>query len=207
MLSLARAETSQMIPCFDEPAYKVTFAATIEVPAVSTAPELTVIFNTAAASVALDATRGVRIFDFERTLHPLPIYLLALAVGNFDHMSASSGGVTYSIYTPPGYGSWATLALNATVHAAEYFGRIFGLPYSHMNQKMDSISVAGLDMDAMENQGLLTYSPQMLLLNPDTSARPPSPLGGGSRLAQAQLIVQVTSSNFVVTWSDELVIQ
>ena len=42
----------------------------------------------------------------------------------------------------------------------------------------------GVDMDAMENQGLLTYAPQMLLLNPNASALPPAPLGNSGRLSQ-----------------------
>lgn len=62
-------------------------------------------------------------------MNPLPTYLVAVAVGNFDFLSRTSRGVQYRIVTPPGYADWAHLALNASVHAAEFFGDRYGLPY------------------------------------------------------------------------------
>ena len=55
-------------------------------------------------------------------------------------------------------------------------------------------------MDAMENQGLLTYAPQMLLLNPDEAASPPAPLGQTGRLSQGMLIVLVVTHEVLHQW-------
>lgn len=134
--------------------YKATFVAAIEVPNVQ--PPLKVFFNTAvnaAKATAAKASVGNKVFHFDVTKNPLPTYLVAVAVGHFDQVKRTSRGIDYSIITPPGYAAYAELGLNASIHAVEYFGDRFGVPYSSMNTKLDSISVAGIDMDAMENQG------------------------------------------------------
>ena len=95
--------------------------------------------------------------------------------------------------------------MNASIHAAEWFGEKYGLPYKTMNDKMDSISIGGIDMDAMENQGLLTYAPQMLLLNPNSSQLPAAPCGEWGRFAQAQLIVLVTTHEIHHMWFGDTV--
>ena len=136
--------------------YKATFVAAIDVPNVQ--PPLKVFFNTAvnaakATAAAASAAPGNKVFHFDVTKNPLPTYLVAVAVGHFDQVKRTSRGVDYSIITPPGYAAYAELGLNASIHAVEYFGDRFGVPYSSMNTKLDSISVAGIEMDAMENQG------------------------------------------------------
>ena len=180
-------------PCFDEPAYKATFRAHIAIPK-STDPDvkaLDVLFNTELTSKV--SSGDTTVFSFAETKQILPSYLIAFAVGQFDYLTRVSRGIRYRIVTPPGKASWAALALNATVHAAEHFSDVYSFSYGKMNTKMDQISVGGIDMDAMENQGLLTYAPQMLLLDPDATKLPPAPLGGAGRLEQAQLIVLVVT--------------
>ena len=140
-LSLASSNTGWNPPHVSQ-RYKATFAATIDVPSTSSSgTPLSVLFNTAeAAPPTLEVrhrfttggnttTSTVRVFHFKRTMNPLPTYLVAVAVGNFDFLSRTSRAVQYRIVTTPGYADWAHLALNASVHAAEFFGDRYGLPY------------------------------------------------------------------------------
>jgi aminopeptidase N len=147
-------DARSMFPAFDEPSLKATFEATITVPDdtdnADKAP-LQVLFNTRNSSAAeCNAVKGSCVHTFERTLNPLPTYLVALAVGHFDFLEKTgSGGVVYRIVTPPGYSAWAQHALDCSVHAAEFFSASYKFPYGSMNHKMDSISVTAIDMDAM----------------------------------------------------------
>jgi len=194
------SDARNMFPSFDEPSYKTTFAAQITVPLHC----CDVFFNTPFVAMSY-RDNATETHSFMLTKHPLPTYLIALAIGRFDTLERTSQGVRFRIITPPGYKSWATLAMNASVHAVEWFGEKYGLPYSDMNDKMDSISIGGIDMDAMENQGLLTYAPQMLLLNPDASQLPAPPCGEWGRFAQAQLIVLVTTHEIHHMWFGDTV--
>jgi aminopeptidase N len=195
------SDARNMFPSFDEPGYKTTFTANITVPDCIKQ----VFFNTPLVSTVANKIRKKTTFIFMKTKHPLPTYLIALAIGRFDILERISRGVQYRIITPPGYKSWAGLAMNASIHANEFFSDMYSLNYSDMNDKMDSISVGGIDMDAMENQGLLTYAPQMLLLNPNASQLPASPCGEWGRFAQAQLIVLVTTHEIHHMWFGDTV--
>ena len=177
-------------PCFDEPAYKATWSMHVTLPTTTT---LDVLFNTELTTRKTAASGGTTVYSFAQTKQVLPSYLIAFAVGHFDYLTRVSRGVRYRIVTPPGKAAWAALALNATVHAAEHFGDAYNFSYSRMNTKMDQISVGGIDMDAMENQGLLTYAPQMLLLNPDASTLPPAPLGNAG-----ELIFKIDMALFII---------
>ncbi len=75
--------------------------------------------------------------------------MVQLAVGVFDSLEQTANNVTFRMLTPPGLASWATEAMEASIHAVSFLESRLGVPYSAMNSKMDSISVAGIDMDAM----------------------------------------------------------
>eukprot|EP00048_Salpingoeca_helianthica_P020356 m.6153 g.6153 ORF g.6153 m.6153 type:complete len:980 (+) comp4710_c0_seq1:294-3233(+) len=152
-----------MFPCFDEPALKATYAATISV--INTTSPYTILFNTPEASHV--RTGQASTVKFETTKIKMSTYLVAIAVGQFDSVSSTSeSGIAYRIFTPPGLSSWASFALNITVATIDYFESLFKFPYSNLNSKLDQISVAGIIDDGMENQGLITYSPGFLLCDP-----------------------------------------
>jgi alanyl aminopeptidase len=155
-------------PGFDEPGFKTTFDTTLIVPqnqiAISNTPEL-----------SNEIVDGMRVVHFAPT-KPLPTYLIAFAVGEFD--------VVEWVDLPPtdvrqralplrgiavkGKGDQLDYALagtNAIVTALESY---FGTPYPWA--KLDIIAVPDFNAGAMENAGAITYRESLLLF--DDTATP-----------------------------------
>jgi aminopeptidase N len=144
-------------PCFDEPAWKTPYDVSITTPrgmiAVGNSPETS--HN--------DDANGTT-FHFAPT-KPLPSYLVAFAVGDFDVVS----GTRYTappirLVAPKGKGNMGTLALEATGALVDALGTWFGIPYPYA--KLDIVAVPEFTTGAMENAGLVTFREELLLLDP-----------------------------------------
>jgi alanyl aminopeptidase len=151
-----------VFPCFDEPDRKATWRLTLTVPS----------GMRAFANMPVDAERQVdarwREVSFRRT-PPLPSYLIAFAVGDFDVRDGGRAGMNQtpiSIIAPKGRGGEAAYAAantGAILAAAE---RYFGQPYPF--PKLDLIAYPKSTFGgAMENPGLITFSARLLLARPD----------------------------------------
>jgi alanyl aminopeptidase len=146
-------------PCFDQPEFKTPFRVTLRVPrallAVSSAPMVSRV------------TRGEeRIFDFAET-EPIPTYLLALAVGEFDVVDVSRDGrpgPELRILTPAGRGRLARFAAGRTPPILDWLSDWFGQPLPFA--KLDQLAVPEFAFGAMENVGLVTYRESRLLVDP-----------------------------------------
>jgi cytosol alanyl aminopeptidase len=161
-------EARRAFPCFDEPSFKIPWDVALTVPA-----NLIAVANTSVVDETASGTmKRVRF----RTTRPLPSYLVAFAVGDFD------------VVTPPplppnevrarplqvrgiatkGRGSELGYALRAggelLVMLERWFGREF--PY----EKLDHLAVPDFEYGAMENAGLITYREQALLVDPRTAS-------------------------------------
>ncbi len=154
-------------PCFDEPSYKVPWQLTLDVPkqddAVSNTP------------IVKNATNGDRkIYTFKET-KPLPSYLIAFAVGQFDFVPAGYAGknhVPVRIITPKGHAGEAKYAAEVTATILTRLENYFGIPYPY--EKSDQVAIPStFGFGAMENAGMVTYGQTILLANPerDTIAR------------------------------------
>jgi alanyl aminopeptidase len=122
-------------PCFDEPGFKVPWQVTVV-----TRPDLVVVSN---APILNETKRsdGVKIVTFAET-PPLPSYLVAVAVGNFDVVDAGTTGAKNTkvqIVTPHGRASEATYAAETTPTIVNLLEKYFGIPYPY--EKLDEIAI------------------------------------------------------------------
>lgn len=158
-------DARRMFPGFDEPRFKTPFTLTVRTTAgnkvIANAPE----------SAAPSSEAGLDVHRFAAT-RPLPTYLIALAVGPLDVVSApplSPNAVRkYSLplrgVATRGQGHRLTFALantNDIVGRLEtYFNRAY--PYD----KLDIIASPGMQ-GAMENAGAIIYGDTLLLMDSD----------------------------------------
>lgn len=155
-------------PGFDEPGFKTPFTTTLIVPenhvAISNTPE-----------VSSEIIGGMKVVRFAPT-KPLPTYLIAFAVGEFDVVAAQDLPITDVRDRPlplrgiavKGKGEQLAYALegtNAIVTALESY---FGTPYPWA--KLDILAVPDFSSGAMENVGAITYRESLLLF--DDTATP-----------------------------------
>jgi len=155
-------------PGFDEPAFKTPFDITLIVPldhvAISNAPEV--------SSETLD---GMKVVHFAPT-KPLPTYLIAFAVGDFDVVEWPPLPATDIRPRPlplrgiavKGKGGQLDYALNGSNAIVTALESYFGTPYPWA--KLDILAVPDFSAGAMENAGAITYRESLLLF--DDAATP-----------------------------------
>ncbi|MFT3775020.1 MAG: M1 family metallopeptidase [Minicystis sp.] len=155
-------DARRVIPCFDEPGFKVPFELEV-----TTSKGNLVLANTPEIARE-DAEEGRRVkYKFAPT-PPLPTYLFALAVGPFDMREATKAAVPLRLVAPTGKAALGGLALEAaTAHLdllAAYFDRPFPYP------KLDLVAVPELGFGAMENAGLISFREDLVLLDPRSAS-------------------------------------
>ena len=111
----------QMFPCFDEPGFKVPFDLSVTVPV-----------GMAAYSNMPDVGRtpteeGIR-FRFATT-PPLPTYLVAIAVGDFDVTAGSTAPVPIRLIRPRGSTGTVRPVLDAAEHITKELAEELAQPY------------------------------------------------------------------------------
>ncbi len=156
----------QAFPCFDEPAFKIPFTATLVVP-----PDAQAVANTHETARALDA--GSLRVSFAPTL-PLPSYLVAFAVGPLDIVTVAdvppNGVRTRALplrgVAAKGRGKEMAYALAHTGEILATLEKYFGIEYPY--DKLDILAVPG-KRGAMENAGAVTFGESLVLLDPATA--------------------------------------
>ena len=160
-------DARRVFPCFDEPSFKIPWELTLVVPA-----RLVAVSNTDPLdeSSAGPETKRIRF----RTTRPLPSYLVALGVGDFDVVAppplpASSVRTTplrVRGIAPRGRGADLAWALRSGGELLGHLEAWFGSPFPY--EKLDHLTIPDTGV-AMENAGLITYPEASLLLGPDSS--------------------------------------
>ncbi len=150
------------LPSFDEPLFKTPFDITI-----ITAAKNKVVTNT--AEVSRKTLNNGWIKRTFATTEPLPTYLLAFAVGEFDIVewtalpptSVRDFAVPLRGIAAQSKGEKIRFALANTQAIVEALERYFGTPYPY--SKLDLIAAPDFS-GAMENAGAIVYSEFLLLM-------------------------------------------
>ena len=185
-------DARRAFPCFDEPAFKIPFTVTLEVPEGEAAITNTTEVERTPGGAGLSRVR----FGVTKAL---PSYLVAFAVGPLDVVKAPD--------VPPNAVRSRPLPLRgvasksrgpelayALAHAGEILSALetyFGIEYPY--EKMDVLAVPDLS-GAMENAGAVTFDEPLLLLDPKTAA-----------LRQRLDFAEVVAHEFSHQWFGDLV--
>jgi alanyl aminopeptidase len=177
-------DARRAFPCFDEPGFKIPYQVTLTIP-----EQYSAVSNTPVA--AESKKDGQKTIQFAKT-KPLPSYLVAMAVGEFESTPIEGLGVPGRVYAPKGQGALTKAAAEATPALLAALEQYFNGKYPF--EKVDLIAVPEYWAGAMENPGLITYRDTVLLLDP-ASATP----------AQRQNMIRVTAHELAHMWFGDLV--
>jgi aminopeptidase N len=158
---LEPADARRIFPCWDEPAFKASFALTVTVP------------NAHLAVGNMPVTRETPVApDLKRVAFaPTPkmsTYLFVFTTGELERLTAEADGVTIGVVTTAGKREQGRFALDNAVKLLGYFNDYFGTKYPL--PKLDLIAVPGGFGGAMENWGGITFFESRLLFDPSTNA-------------------------------------
>ena len=157
---LEPADARRIFPCWDEPAFKATFALTVTVPqnflAVSNMP--------------IESEEPLAGGNKRVTFPPTPkmsSYLFVLSAGELERITADANGVTVGVVTTAGKAEKGRFALENAVKLLDWYNDYFGSKYPL--PKLDLIAVPGGFGGAMENWGGITFFESRLLFDPATT--------------------------------------
>lgn len=158
------ADARRMVPSWDEPAYKATFALEATVPNGSMAVSNMPVANRKNLG---DGRARVRF----QTSPKMSTYLLFLALGEFERSTMEVAGIEIGVVTKQGAVSQAAFALESSANVLreynDYFASPFPLP------KLDNVAAPGSSrfFGAMENWGAILTFEYAILLDPSISTQ------------------------------------
>ncbi len=152
------SDARKAFPCLDEPGFKTPFEITVRVPRGLQA------HSNAPLERTVDEGEWQRVV-FRKT-KPLPTYLVALVVGDFDVVSTQVGDLPLRGLAAHGKGAKLKAALRAHQEILPLLERYFDQPYPYA--KLDLVALIEFAAGAMENAGLITYREELLLSDPQT---------------------------------------
>lgn len=158
------SDARRMIPSWDEPAYKASFALQATIPA----GEMAVSNMPATQTTTLpDGRVRVRFADSPK----MSTYLLFFALGDFERATANVDGTELGMVTRRGALAQAQFALDASKDILREYNDYFGVRYPL--PKLDNMAGPGRSQffSAMENWGAIFSFEYALLLDPAISTQ------------------------------------
>lgn len=157
---LEPSDARRIFPCWDEPAYKASFALTVTVPrnflAVGNMPVV--------REAPLEPNRKQVAFA---TTPKMSTYLFVLTMGELERITAEVDGVTVGVVATAGKVAKGQFALDSGIKLLSWFNEYFGAKYPL--PKLDLIAMPGGFGGAMENWGGITFFESRLLFDPATN--------------------------------------
>ena len=149
-------------PCWDEPALKAVFAATLVIP-----ERLVAVSNTRVLGET-PAGAGKKAVAFADTIK-MSTYLVAFVVGELVASEPVQVGSTpLRVWCVPGKVHLTRFAVEVGAFALDFFERYYGLPYP--GDKLDMLAIPDFAAGAMENLGAITYRETALLVDEATAS-------------------------------------
>ena len=158
--NLEPSDARRIFPCWDEPAFKASFALTVTMPrnflAVGNMPVV--------REQPLEPNLKQVAFA---TTPKMSTYLFVLTVGELERITAEVDGITVGVVATAGKAAKGQFALDSAVKLLSWFNDYFGIKYPL--PKLDLIAVPGGFGGAMENWGGITFFESRLLFDPATN--------------------------------------
>ena len=157
------SDARRMIPSWDEPAYKASFALDVTVPA----GQMAVSNMPGKVETLADGRQRVR---FART-PKMSTYLLFFGLGDFERATATVDGVELGVITRRGALKQADFALESSKAILKEYNDYFGVRYPL--PKLDNVAGPGQSQffSAMENWGSIFTFEYAMLLDPAISTQ------------------------------------
>jgi hypothetical protein len=180
------ADARALLPCWDEPALKATFAISV----IAAADQMAVSNTPVAAITPMEG--GLQRVRFAETPR-MSTYLLFLGIGDFERVHRAVDGVDVGVVFKRGDASKAAYALGEAVALLHYYNGYFGVPFPL--PKLDLIAAPGeITGGSMENWGAIFFSQDDLLFDPAASTE-----------RERQTVFLVVSHEMAHQWFGDLV--
>ncbi len=147
-------------PCFDEPAFKATFAVTLDIP-----EHMTGVSNMPVTSQSI--ANGRKTVSFATT-PPMSTYLLYMGAGDFDYIEQKKDGRVIRVYGVNGKSCQGAFALQFAADTLRFFEQYSGVQYPL--PKLDLIAIPDFAAGAMENWGACTFREVLLYVDEITTS-------------------------------------
>jgi puromycin-sensitive aminopeptidase len=179
-------DARRAFPCFDEPAFKATYAITLVVPSGLAA------YSNSPVDFETPLNDGRREVRFAPTMK-MSTYLVAFIVGPFEKTrNVDVDGVPLAVVFPPGKAHLTDFALEIGAFSLRFFSEYFDIPYP--GDKVDLVAIPDFAAGAMENLGCITFRETALLVDPATSSQ-----------LEIQRVAQVVAHELAHMWFGDLV--
>lgn len=184
----------RILPCFDEPGFKVPWQLELTTPGGLVAASNTPVERDQPLP---DGRRRIR---FAPT-PPMPSYLFAFAVGPFEIVDAGATrkGAPMRLLVPRGRGADARYMAGESARIVAALEDYTGIDFPYA--KLDHVVTPGSLGGAMENVGLITYAPAFLLLADGASA---DSRQNALRLMAHEIAHQWFGNLVTLAWWDDL---